>query len=355
MSQDGGVAGMRPEALPSVERSSAAALFPTVSVVMAAFTLRRWEYVEQAIAAIRSQSIQPIEAILVVDHNAELLSRARAEMSDVTVIPNERAAGSSGARNTGAAVATGEILVFLDDDVVAARAWLETVLVHFKQPDVVGVGGRAIPMWQRSCPAWFPPEFNWVVGASYVGMPELAGPVRNVWSSNMAVRRAVFGRAGGFRDDLAKVADKSRPDDTDLCLRTAVAEESGLWIYEPAAVASHWVPAERAVFRYFLYRCYHEGVGKGALAVLNGLRASTSVERHYIRHVLSAALRRYSRGVLAGRISDASRFAATIAGLGMTIAGFLVGAGQYYLRRNLSSMRSSDEAVAVTHRNDREP
>jgi hypothetical protein len=220
--------------------------------------------------------------------------------------------------------------VFLDDDIVAGDAWLETVLKHFSAPEVVGVGGQARPLWQQSCPAWFPPEFYWVVGASYAGMPEHVGPVRNIWSSNMAVRRTIFERAGGFRDDLAKVANKSRPDDTDLCLRAA-AQTSGLWIYEPAATASHWVPRERAKFSYFLYRCFHEGIGKGALAMFNGFRTSTSVESRHLGLVLPAAIRRDCKGVLTGHISGASRIGAAGLGLGVAIAGFLIGAGKYYL------------------------
>jgi GT2 family glycosyltransferase len=304
---------------------------PTVSVVIVAYTARRWTCLQQGIAAVRSQSIQPTEAILVIDHNPELLARAQAEMPDLRVIPNTRAVGSSGARNTGAAASRGEILVFLDDDIVAGEAWLETVLRHFSTPEVAGVGGRARPLWQESCPRWFPPEFYWVVGASYVGMPEHVGPVRNVWSSNMAVRRTIFESAGGFRDDLAKVANKSRPDDTDLCLRAA-AQTSGLWIYEPTAIASHWVPRERAKFSYFLYRCFHEGVGKSALAAVNGLYASTSVEGRHIGLVLPAALRRDGKALLKGDISGASRIAAAGLGLGVAITGFLVGTGKYYLR-----------------------
>jgi glycosyltransferase involved in cell wall biosynthesis len=317
-----------PEAIAAAEPGGATAS-PTVSVVMAAYTARRWTNLLQAIAAVQSQTVQPAETILVIDHNPELLARAQAEMPSVRVIPNARAAGSSGARNTGAAASQGQVLVFIDDDIAVGQAWLETVLGHFSAPEVAGVGGNARPLWQESCPPWFPPEFYWVVGASYVGMPEHVGPVRNVWSSNMAVRRAAFESAGGFREDLAKVSDKSRPDDTDLCLRAA-ARTSGLWIYEPAAVASHWVPRERAKFSYFMYRCFHEGVGKGALAALNGLRSSTSVESRHVGLVLPAALRRDCKAVLTGHISGASRIAAAGLGVCLAIAGFLIGAGKYY-------------------------
>jgi glycosyltransferase involved in cell wall biosynthesis/GT2 family glycosyltransferase len=303
---------------------------PTVSVVIAAYTERRWACLQRAIASVQSQSIRPAEAILVIDHNPELLARAQAELPYVRVIPNTRAAGSSGARNTGAAASQGDILVFLDDDIVAGDGWLETVLTHFSRPEVVGVGGQATPLWQEARPVWFPPEFYWVVGASYVGMLEHVGPVRNIWSSNMAVRRGIFESAGGFRDHLAKIADKSRPDDTDLCLRAA-EQTSGQWIYDPRALASHWIPSERASFKYFLYRCFHEGVGKGALTALNGLRASTSVESRYIGVVLPSALLRDCKSVLTGHLSTASRIAAVGLGLSAAVAGFLMGVGKYYL------------------------
>ena len=146
----------------------------------------------------------------------------------------------------------------------------------------------------------------------------------------MAVRRGIFECVGGFREDLAKISDKSRPDDTDLCLRAA-AQTRGLWIYEPAAIASHWVPCERAKFSYFLYRCFHEGAGKGALAALNGLRASTSVESRHFGVVLPAALRRDCKALVTGDMSGASRIAAASLGVGAAFAGFLIGAGKHYL------------------------
>jgi GT2 family glycosyltransferase len=81
------------------------------------------------------------------------------------------------------------------------------------------VVGRVEPIWAASRPHWFPPEFDWVVGASYRGMPQAVTPVRNAWSNNMAIRRTVFLAVGGFRDNFGKTGERSRPEDTDLCLR----------------------------------------------------------------------------------------------------------------------------------------
>ena len=130
-------------------------------------------------------------------------------------------------------------------------------------------------------------------------MPETAEPVRNVWGNNMAIRRQVFDMAGGFRDDIGKVGKRSRPEDTDLCLRTIERNEGGTWIYEPSGAAGHRVPIERTTIRYFAYRCFNEGCGKAALAALNGMGKSISSERRYTRRVLLTA---FGRGM--GKTSE---------------------------------------------------
>jgi glycosyltransferase involved in cell wall biosynthesis len=298
---------------------------PAVSVVIAAFTMNRWDYLQQAVTSVRAQTVSVLDTIIAVDHNAELVARVRAELPGVTAIPSTRPVGSSGTRNSGAAASQGEIVVFLDDDIIASSHWLETVLPHFANPDVVGVGGRADPLWENSPPAWFPSEFYWVIGASYLGMPEGVHSVRNVWSSNMAMRKNMFEEIGGFRDVLGKVKERPRSEDTDLCLRAIKARSRALWLYEPAGVAGHRVPAQRAKFAYFLYRCFYEGSGKAVLAATNGLGVSTSVERRYMREVLPAGVAHGIRDAFTGDIRGVLRILAIMSGLSAAMAGFLVG------------------------------
>ena len=177
---------------------------PTVSVVIAAFAMERWNDLQEAVTSVRTQTIRVLETIVVIDQNATLLERTQCELPDIIVIPNVGSRGASGARNSGVAASHGEVVAFLDDDAFASANWLESLLRHFLDPDVVGVGGRMIPLWAGSRPRWFPQEFDWAVGASYRGMPEKAAPVRNVWGCNMAIPRRVFDRIGGFREDIGK-------------------------------------------------------------------------------------------------------------------------------------------------------
>ena len=294
---------------------------PTVSVVIAAFSSERWDYLREAVASVAAQTRPALETIVVIDHNPDLLARARRELAAV-VLPNAGARGASGARNTGVARSRGEVVAFLDDDAAATGGWLARLLAHFADPGVVGVGGRLDPLWATTRPRWFPGEFGWTIGVSYTGMPERTARVRNVWASNMAVRRAAFEAAGGFRENFGKVGAVSRPEDTDLCMRVT----DGAWLYDPACAVSHRVPVQRARFRYFLVRCFNEGRGKAGLAALNDRRASTSEERDYTARVLPRAILRGVGEALRGDVAGALRGAAIITGLAVAMAGYALGA-----------------------------
>jgi glycosyltransferase involved in cell wall biosynthesis len=313
-------AGADREGAESGSYDGAAAQLPTVSVIIPAFSMKRWAHLCEAIASVRAQSVPVLETIVVIDHNPGLLAQARLEFPGVTVLANAGVPGASATRNTGVAASCGEMVAFLDDDAVASPHWLAALLSHFTDASVVGVGGRLEPLWATSRPRWFPPEFDWAVGASYLGMPKSAETVRNVWSNNMAVRRRVFNTIGGFRSDFGKVGVRSRPEDTDLCLRAG-----GTWIYEPMGAAGHRVPAERVTLRYFALRCFNEGWGKAALAALNGMGESISTERRYTRRVLPAGVGRGLREACRGEAAGGLRSLAIIAGFTVVVIGFLCG------------------------------
>jgi GT2 family glycosyltransferase len=296
--------------------------------------MRRWASLVRAIESVRGQTARPVEIVVVVDHNAELLARLTTRFPDVTVLPNSSVRGASGARNTGAFHASGPFVAFLDDDARAAPDWLEHVLRPFDDAAVVGTGGQVVPDWASRRPAWFPEEFDWVVGATHAGAGTQT--VRNVWAENMAVRADVFRAVGGFRIGFGKLGAHSRPEDTDLCIRMAATSDAATWVHVREAVVTHHVPLDRCTYRFFLRRCYHEGRGKAELAaLLSEPQQALSTERAYVLAVLP-------RGVLshlwrAGRGRDsgeAGRAATIVVGLASTVFGFLlqklVGRGEQY-------------------------
>ncbi len=170
-----------------------------VSVVICVFTMRRWDDMLAAIGSVRAQSMPAYELIVVVDHNEELLAEpprtwAKSGAADSTprrstVTANEQARGLSGGKNTGVRHATGDIVAFLDDDAVADSKWLKYLADNFSAPEITGVGGLTLPNWDTARPAWFPREFDWVVGCNYLGMPAARQPVRNLLGGNASFRR----------------------------------------------------------------------------------------------------------------------------------------------------------------------
>jgi glucosyl-dolichyl phosphate glucuronosyltransferase len=315
-----------------VDTVGAAAVAPTVSVVICTWTGARWLELCAAVESVGRQSHQPLETIVVVDHDPALLARARVELPDAVVVPNVETRGLSGARNSGLALARGEIVAFLDDDAVAAADWLRLLALEFEDERVLGVGGSIVPVWEER-PGWFPAEFGWVVGCTYRGLPRERAPVRNLIGASMCFRRELFTELGGFRSGIGRVG--TRPvgcEETDFCLRAERAHPDGYFVYQPRALVQHRVPASRARWRYFLARCYGEGLSKALIVQAAGVRRGLAAERSYTARALTSGFCSAVLATLTFRDrSGLPRAAAIAAGLAAAAAGF--GLGQ--LRRSL--------------------
>lgn len=286
------------------------------TVVMATYDLKRWPFIEAAVQSLLSGPEQPRRVVICVDQNEELLGQIQATWPQVAVVPNTRGRGASGARNTGAEHADTPFIAFIDDDIRLSDGWLSRLLEPLVDPTVVGTGGGVVPAWESGRPSWFPEEFDWVVGASYRGMPTARSTVRNVWSENMAVRTKIFRAVGGFRSEFGKVGGRSSPEDTDLCIRMAANAPGSRWIYVPDAVVEHHVPAGRASFSYFISRSYLEGRGKLEMARLLGRQEKLQDERRYLRRTLPSGI---SAGLWAtvrhGDMRGVAKASAIVAGI----------------------------------------
>src|SRR5215207_7365051 len=129
-----------------------------ISVLICAYTEKRWNELLAAVESAQNQTFSAREIIVVVDHNPVLMERARSQFSDVILLENRETRGLAGARNTGIAAAQGNIIAFLDDDAVAQPAWLQMLSTGYDDPQVVGVGGLLEPLWPSGRPSWFPEE-----------------------------------------------------------------------------------------------------------------------------------------------------------------------------------------------------
>lgn len=295
-----------------------------ISVVICAYTEDRWDQVCTAVDSVRAQSMPTRDIVVVVDHNQALYKRLVAAFDDITVVENQEGKGLSGARNTGTAVAKGEIIAFLDDDALAHPDWLKFLSEPYENPAVMGVGGLTVPNWQFGRPSWMPEEFYWVVGSSYTGLPPSGTPVRNLLGANMSFRRAAFDLVDGFRSGIGRTSEK-RPlgcEETEFCIRLGQHSPGSLLVSENRALVSHFVPASRCTFSYFLRRCYAEGLSKAQVTSNVGSSDGLASERSYVTRTLPMGCLLGMADLFRGRPSGLGRTAAIIAGLATTSAGF---------------------------------
>ncbi|HET9154669.1 MAG TPA: glycosyltransferase [Solirubrobacterales bacterium] len=297
---------------------------PTISVVICAFTEERLEVLTEALDSLRGQTRPAREIVLVIDHAPQLLAEARRRWPDVTVVPNRERQGLSGARNSGVAEATGEVVAFLDDDAIAAPDWLERLAAAYADPEVLGAGGTVRPRWVAGRPDWFPPEFDWVVGCTHAGMPKRPEPVRNLVGANMSFRRRSLLEVGGFSHDLGRVGTLPVGcEETDLSIRVHQRWPEAEILYDPAAAVEHLVPPARGKVSYFLDRCRAEGRSKAVLSGMVGTGDGLSSERAYVRRTLPLGVLRDLGAVFKGDFSGPSRAAMIFLGLAATTTDYL--------------------------------
>ena len=304
-----------------------------ISVVICAFTARRWRELGAAIDSVHDQTRQAREIIVVIDHHEELLVRARTAWPDVLIAPNAHARGLSGARNTGASIARGDVVAFLDDDAQAHERWLEHLSAAYDDSRIVAAGGVVEPIWPAGRPRWFPAEFDWVVGCTHSAMPRETTAVRNLVGANMSFRNQTLVDLDGFRDGIGRIGTAPGGcEETELCIRARQRWPDRVTLYVPDARVRHTVSPERTSLRYFLSRCHAEGRSKAVVSRLVGRADGLQAERAYVRRTLAAAIAHGLWRAVRRRASF-GRPVAVLLGLAATTAGYvsetLRGAGPF--------------------------
>jgi len=240
-----------------------------VSVVIG--TYNRADLLKGTLEALASQDVPGdlMWEIVVVDNNShDATAQVVAAFSKTTATAVryvfEPHQGLSHARNRGIKEARGSIIAFTDDDVLPASDWIAQIAVAIHRWGAHCVGGRILPRWETRPPRWLTDSQRLLSllsimdceASRLVNLPLEARP--QVWGANMAFRREVFERVGGFDVRRGIVGRKLfRGEETDLIIR---ALEQDLRIaYDATLTVFHRVGPDRMRKPYFRRLMFDDG------------------------------------------------------------------------------------------------
>jgi len=214
-----------------------------------------------------------------IDSTATVVAEAARRSSVPVTYLTEEKPGKSHALNTAVTRARGDLLAFTDDDVLPSPGWLAAFARAFSETGADYAAGRILPLWEAPPPRWLTPSLHGVLAIPDGGTRRLTlnGNHDQVMpiGANMAIRRPVLDRVGGWNPELGKLKNTLRTgEDHEFALRLGAAGFRG--VYEPEACVLHRVPAERLRLGYFARWFYGNG------QMVAGLERDYPSTAHYL-------------------------------------------------------------------------
>lgn len=199
---------------------------PLVSIIILCHN--HLEFTKQCVESIHTYTAGPYELVMVdnnsTDGTAEYLKDLQSRHTNIKVIFNDKNLGYAMGNNMGLAVAEGEYLIIMNNDVIVTEDWLSGLLHVAKEIPSIGIVG---------------PKTNYVVGDQMVpgvsckSVTEIEAFARRFKQENgrsvtltgrvigfcMLVKREVIKKIGGF-DPRFGIGNF---EDDDFCIRAKIA------------------------------------------------------------------------------------------------------------------------------------
>ncbi len=247
--------------------SASVAEQPLLSIIITSYTTERLKDIYELLDSIKAQTYPNIETIFVAEGSSELYEKVREHgqrigLPNFKVLFSEEKLGLGGARNIGSREAKGEIIAFVDDDVILSPEWAQEMVKTYEDDEVIGVTGGALPLWQDKKIDWLPKDLYWLISCTdWTGWSEMT-EARSLWGGNMSLRRAAFEKAGSFLPALGYHA----PMAEDLEFSLKVKRKTGKrLLFNPRAKVWHKVYGYRINLKFVASRANHIGVSRRLL------------------------------------------------------------------------------------------
>ena len=238
-------------------------------------TYNRSKLLKKSLNSIISQDFEPyLYEIIVVDNGSTdntydtVKSVAGKHTEHKIRFMRESEPGLHSGRHRGAFESEAEILIYVDDDIMATPNWLNAIVEAFEDPSVHVVGGPCLPIYEIDPPEWlvrFWRNDNGRISCGPLSLIQFYGNKREIdpifiWGLNYSIKKETLFNLGGFHPDSVPKHLLHYRGDGESGLSNKIKEKGFKAIYSPEAMVYHIIPKERLTLTYFEKRFHRQGI-----------------------------------------------------------------------------------------------
>jgi glycosyltransferase involved in cell wall biosynthesis len=236
-----------------------------LSIVVTSYDPQRRRDITDLLDSIHVQLCNDFELVYVTERSKLLHNFVKESIEKRgirgKVIHNEGSWGLSECRNIGVEHSKGEVIAFVDDDVILDSNWSCAILNAFKSLDgIIGATGPAYPYWLDNRADWLPTELDWLIGCTRWFKSNVPVQVRNCWGMNMCFAREAFQKAGYFdvrsteRSRYLRSASGQRQHEETEQGKMAEDVEYSLRVKRMTGKKLYYLPDMRVLSKVYSYR-----------------------------------------------------------------------------------------------------
>lgn len=244
---------------------------PILSVIIPTINYAEREaQLRHILSALGNQDTSTSFEVIIVDNAGATDRNYTAFLPRFARLIREPKLGLSQARNAGTRASKGNIIAFLDDDVIPTSTWVQAITQTHKLSGVLCVGGSVIfedcdsiqyPKWFSDyflrflAPPRFPKSTGTVVAPYYI------------IGANMSFKRSVFDRYGYFNVNLGRIGNRLLSgEDMEFMMRIP---QKAIF-YEPCAGVSTEITPRRLTRKYYTMRIFWQAVSDARIFEIHG-------------------------------------------------------------------------------------
>ncbi|MFD1816387.1 Glycosyltransferase, GT2 family [Pseudarcicella hirudinis] len=237
-----------------------------VSVIIATYNRAPLlkETINSLLTYFRQDFIDSKSEIIIIDNNSNdgTLNAVQEYLkeSDIVKYYLETNQGLSHARNRGIKESSGDILVFLDDDIDIDKSYFELCDEAFASADVNIIGGKVLP-YNVAVPEWLPKEYYYL--ASIFDLGEQRMEVNTLMGANYAMRKSVADKVGWYDPNLGRKGDLLLGGEENDYLKRAQALNYKI-LYIPELIVFHKIE-NKLNKDYIFNHAFHNGKSSSLL------------------------------------------------------------------------------------------